>query len=424
VRPAKNSAPIAAISFKMKTKRFALSLGRYSILLLALTLLWRPAYSQQTGIAEGRLVNRTNPAIIARGATLDIVGLSGGMSVIKTAVADDSGKFRIEGLPVSEPLMIRTNYKGANYHTQLSFNKTGEAHVEIEVYESTDSMAGIQVQEAQIVFQAAGRQLASVETITYNNKTNPPRTYVNPEGSLRVSKAAGILELPKIRVTAPGASMPVVQPALESPDGQSYYSQYPLRPGTTTFEIQQILPYENRSGVFTKKFFQDANSLTIGLIPKDMVLSGPGLSKIKTDSDNKFSIYMSSPVKAGTEVVWKFSGGSAVEQQETPTEEETSKIETMPNAIQRNTLIIGPLLLAGFIVVLWFAFNYAPEGAHGSAAGTRPLAGLREKLLSQIADWDRRYEAHDLSRHEHQHLRDAAKRRLRGISLLMKNRKN
>ena len=36
------------------------------------------------------------------------------------------------------------------------------------------------------------------------------------------------------------------------------------------------------------------------------------------------------------------------------------------------------------------------------------IADLREKLLGQIADWDRRYEAHDLSRHEHQRLRDEA----------------
>jgi hypothetical protein len=327
---------------------------------ISIVVLSIAAYPQQKGVVEGRLIDRTDPAIVVRGVPLEIVGLMGGMSIIKSATTDSSGKFRIEGLPESEPLMIRANYRGANYHSQLHFNDAGKAVVEMEVFEPTDSMAEIHVDGIQMVFQATASQLISVETISFNNKTKPPRTYVNPEGSLRVSKAAGIVEMPKIRVTAPGSSMPLVQSALESPDGQSYYSQYPLRPGITTFEVQQVLPYQNRSYTFAKKFFQDVNALNIGVIPQDMALSGQGLSKIQTDSGKNFSVYRSLPVKAGSEVTWSISGGTVVEEPRQPTDAEgESNITSMPNAVGRNALIIGPLLLAGFILVLWYAFNYS-----------------------------------------------------------------
>jgi hypothetical protein len=404
----------------MKTMRI---FSHSSIFLVMIAVLSLPSHSQEKGVVEGRVINRTDPAIIIRGALLDVVGLSSGMSILKSTTTDASGKFRVEGLPSNGPLMIRANYKGANYHAQVSFDEAGSARVEIEVCEPTNSMAGIQVEGIQMTFQAVGGQLVSVESISFNNKTNPPKTYVNPEGSLRVSKAAGIVELPKIRVTAPGSSMPVVQPALESPDGSIYYSQYPLRPGITTFEVQQILPYANRSYTFAKKFFQDANSLHIGVIPKDMVLSGPGLTKIQSNSDKNFSVYKSPSIKAGSEVVWNLSGGSVVEEPVVPQEEEEANILKMPNAIGRNALLIGSLLLAGFVVVLWYALNHTP-GAHDAAgARMRQLIGLREKMLRHVADLDRRYETHHLNRQDYMRRREEGKRQLRRIFLAQKNRK-
>jgi hypothetical protein len=335
-------------------------LAKSAILLWTAIFIWTPAYSQQKekGVVEGRLINRTDPSITPKGAIIDIVGMSSGMSILKSTNSDSSGKFRIEGLPTDEMLMARANYKGANYNAKITFNAAGSAQAEIEVYEPASSMANIVVDGMQMVFQASGDQLISTETISFNNKTNPPKTYINPEGVFRASKAPGIIEMPRIRVAAPGSSMPLVQPALESPDGQSYYSQYPLRPGITTFEIQQILPYQNLSCAFKIKFFQDIESLNIGVTPKDIALSGQGLSKVPIEQEKEFSVYRSAPIKAGSEVVWTFSGGSIVQPQES-SQQEDSTIEIRDTIVGRNALIIGPLLLAGFILVLWYAFNRA-----------------------------------------------------------------
>jgi hypothetical protein len=331
-----------------------MKLIRVSLVLIWFSIL--PAvYSQSKGVVEGKLMNGTHPSIPARGIELDVLGLGSGMSILRTATSDSSGHFRIEGLPETQELLIRANYKGANYHSPINIPLAGKASVEIKIFEPTDSMKDIQVEEAQLAFQMAGDQLKAVETIEFNNKTNPPRTFVGPEGSFRVSKPPGILEPLLMRVTAPGASMPLAQPALESADGKSYYSLYPLRPGITTFEVQELLPYANRSYRYVKRYYQDISDLKIGVIPPDLVVSGNGISKIEADSRKNFSVYASSPVKAGTELDWTFSGGTP--DSEPQTSETEDEPQTMPTDIQRNALILGPLLLLGFVLVLWYAFN-------------------------------------------------------------------
>jgi hypothetical protein len=412
--PAKNIARTAAAgSEEMKILQFLLVLFWITIL--------PAAYAQQKGVAEGRLINGTNPTIVASGIELEVIELGGGMSIIRTLFTDSSGKFRIEGLPENQQLMIRANYKGTNYHAQLSFNSQGKAYVELEVFEPTASMREISVEGVQMAFQITGDQLKSLETITFNNKTKPPRTFMMPEGNFRISKPPGILELPQISITAPGSSLPLVQSALESADGQSYYSLYPLRPGITTFEVRQILPYTNRSYIYTKKFYQDVGPFDIGVIPRDLLLSGKGLSKIQSDSQRNFSVYMSSPITAGSEVTWTFSGGTSVSESEFAGSASGSMVTVMPNSVSRNSLIIGPLLLMGFILTLWFAFNHLQKGP--PKAGNihmRQLKERREQLLCSLADLDYQYEIHALDRQEFLRQREEGKRQLRRIFLLMK----
>jgi len=377
------------------------------------------ARAQQQWIAEGKLINGTDPSIIARGVEVEILSLDVGMSIIKAGSTDSSGKFRFEGLPPNRRMMVRANYKDANYHAQLSFT-AGKANTDVTVYEPTTSMAGIEVQEAFLAFQQSGEDLKLLETVTFNNKTNPPMTFVAPEGTFRTSKSPGLLEPPQMRVTAPGSSMPVVQSVLESADGTNYYTLYPLRPGETTFEVQQLLPYKDRSYRLIKKFYQNVGSLNIGVIPQDMVLSGEGLSKIQSDGEKNFSIYRTPSIKAGTEIAWEFSGGTPVpDAAEEPTG--GSEIQAIPNDVGESAIMIGSLLLMGFVLVLWYAFNRSPEAAVGQAdARTRTLKEQREQLLKSLAELDHRKDTESIGQDEYLKQREEGKRRLRRISLLLK----
>ena len=381
------------------------------------------AFPQNRGVVEGSLINRTNPSIIARGVELELIELSGGMSIIKTSTTDAAGKFRMEGLPESQQLMIRATYQGANYHSQLSFDSAGKAHVEMEIFETTTSMKDIRIEGSQMAFQLVGDHLQAVETIIFNNRTNPPMVVAQPGGTYRVSKTPGILEPPKMRVTAPGTSLPLMQAALESADGQSYYSLYPLRPGKTTFEAQQTFSYADHTFTYVKKFYQDIGPIDIGVIPQDLDLSGKGLTRIQTNSSENFSVYRSAPILAGSEISWTFSGGTPVRVAEAAPAEESgnSPVTPMPVEVQRNALIIGPLLLLGFVVVLWYAFNHSQDAARkADDSHIRQLEERREALLTSLAEIDHHLETDAIGNQEYVKQREEGKRQLRKVSQLLK----
>jgi hypothetical protein len=384
------------------------------------------AFPQNRVLVEGRLINRTNPSIIASGIELELIELSSGMSIIKTATTDAAGKFRIEGLPESQQLMIRATYQGANYHSPLSFDSAGKASLEMEIFEATSSMKDIRVAGSQMAFQLVGDQLQAVETLIFNNATKPPRVFVHPEGTFRISKAPGILEPPKIRVTAPGTTLPLVQAALESADGQSYFSLYPLRPGMTTFEVQQTFPYADRQFTYVKKFYQNIEPINVGVIPQDLALSGKDLTKIQINSAENFAVYRSAPILAGSEIRWTFSGGTptaAAAPAAAPAAEpaaEESPVTAMPVEVERNALIIGPLLLLGFVLVLWYAFNHSRGGSQKAAdAHIRQLKEHRDALLTSVAEIDHHLETDAIGNQEYLDQREEAMRQLRKVSVLL-----
>jgi len=389
-------------------------------ILLALLLVSTPALKAQgTGVVEGKLVNRTSPSIIGSNVELDVVGLGGGMSILKSSKTDAAGKFRIDGLPTDVPLMIRASYKSVNYHGRVSFEAAGKAVVEIPIYETTISMTGVRVEEVRLGFQLSGDRLHALETCSFNNESSPPRSVMNMQGDFRFSKPEGILEPPWLSVTSPGSAMPLTQSALESADGQTYYSLFPLRPGVTTFEVDEELPYKDKTYTFRKKFYYDVSGYQIGVIPQDMTLSGEGLTRVQTDAQRNFSVYSGGPVKAGTEIVWTLSGGTPVVEPE-PAQGGETRVKPMPTIIGRNSLILGPLLLLGFIVVLWYAVHSMPESGSRQDARVKELRSRRDQLLNYLANLDHRAENQSIDQREYRRQRELGRRQLRRIELLLK----
>jgi len=326
-----------------------------------LILMWlaaaATAMAQGRGVAEGRLVNRTDPAVIAGNTELEVLVLSGGMDIIKTATTNANGTFRIEGLPDDMPLLLRAVYKGTNFQGMLRFGVDGKAGLELEVYEPTASVKDIHVEAANMAFQLEGDHLHAVESFVMVNSSNPPQVYLNPEGNFRISKAPGILEPPQIRITAPGSEMPLTQSALESADGESYYSLYPLRPGGTVFEVHQALPYTDGKYVYEKKFFQDIDGFSVGVIPVDMTLSGGSLKKTEEYAEENFAVFASDSVGAGDTVTWIFTGGTPVATMTHEHEWGETTIIIADGVIGRNALPIGSTIFTVLILSLWVALR-------------------------------------------------------------------
>jgi hypothetical protein len=384
--------------------------------LLAVLLFWAiAAFSQVATTVEGKLINGTDPSMPAAGLELDVVSLQGGMSVLRSVVADASGEFRIQGLPRSEMLMIQVDYQGVNYHGTVDFDAAGKARVEITIYEPTTSFEGIELEGVQLAFQMMGEELNALESYSFNNKTEPPRTFVGDEGAIRFAKTSGVPGLPRLSVRAPGASFPLTQPATESSDGSSVTSSYPLRPGVTTFNLEQSLPYPERRFTYRKRFYHDTGAINIGLIPEDMEISGEGLLKLETERQD-IAVYTAGKAEAGKEVLLTLSGGTRVAAEN----QRSSTVIAIPNAVSRNALVAGPLILMGLVLILWVGANRMLEPSPTAGGrGKAELKARRDELLTHLARLEDQFENQGLARSEYHRQRDLGKRRLRRISMLL-----
>ncbi len=393
---------------------------------LAAALLASALFAQGQGVVDGRIINATNPANMLAAVPVDALGLAGGMSVLKSTATDASGKFHLDGLPTNGPILIRATFGGVSYYGQTGMDGPSKAPVEIRVYEATTSMQGIMAEPPQIAAKLTVDGMRIDESYTIKNEIKPPRSMMSDDGNFRFSKAPGILQPPGLSIAGSAVSMPVSQPPLESSDGQSYYSLYPLRPGITTFNIDQLVPYQNGSYTFRKKFYQDVSSVAIGVMPRDVNLSGGGVTKTQDNEAQNYAVYSVGPIKAGTEVVWTFTGGAplveAAAPEAAPAPIEGTGIRPMPTLVGQNALMIGPLLLISLVIILWYAHHRVLiPSADSLEARARELKARREQLLNFIISLDEQYGRQAIDGREYSRLREQAKRHLRRIAMLLSN---
>lgn len=396
--------------------------GAAALLMGALAFVAAVRAAPQSGVVEGSLVNRTDTRMVPAGVDVDVIQLAGGMRVLQSIKTDAAGRFRVAGVPADSRLMVQATYKSVRYHQIVGFDASGIARVQIPVYETTADTAGVRLRDVRIACQYDGDRLRCLESYSLENASDPPRTVVAEEGSFRFSKAPGILEVPRMSVIAPGATFPLTEAPLESADGSSYYSLYPLRPGVTTFEIEQALPYASRYYAYEKRFYQDVDRLDIGVIPADMEVSGAGLTLVQTDREHNFAIYAAGPVRADAPVIWTFSGGTPVPGTRSESASVRGRIVPMPGRAGRNAMVIGPLLLLGFILGLWLSIGREGAPAAEGARRTRALEERREQLIHYLALLDHRFESGAVDAREYSTLRERGKNQLRRIAALLGNR--
>jgi hypothetical protein len=300
------SAPREASRFLRRNKRAfgALPYGKereatFLIAFLA-TLLLSTLASAQT--LTGTVKNSTTGKPAA-GDEVVLLTLGQGMEEAGRTKADSKGNFSFK-LDAQGPHLVRAIHQGVTYHRMAP---PGTTSVEVEVYDVAKQIDGLEVVADIMRFQAGQGQLDVQRIFAVQNTSKPPRTQMNernlefnvPEGAKIVSGSA---------MTANGNplnSMPVP----EDDKKTRYAFLFPLRPGTTQFEIEYQLPYDGKANIDPKSLYPLQHFVAI--VPKSMQFSagsGTNYQQMPDPQQPDANVQVASGAQPGQALAFQISG--------------------------------------------------------------------------------------------------------------------
>ena len=233
----------------------------------ALILLLASLASAQT--LTGTVKNSTTGKPAA-GDEVVLLSLGQGMEEAGRTKADAKGNFTFKLDNAQGPHLVRAIHQDVTYHRMAP---PGTTSVEVEVYDVGKKVEGIEVVADIMRVQVEQGQLEVMRAFAVQNTSKPPRTQMNERNlEFYVPEGAQIIE--SSAMTANG--QPVNSAPVPEDDKKTRYSfLFPLRPGTTQFQVAYQLPYTGSANIDPKSIYPLQHFVAI--LPKAMQFSAaPG----------------------------------------------------------------------------------------------------------------------------------------------------
>ena len=134
-----------------------------------------------TPAIRGRVVNGTTQRPVPN-AEVSYVRMTQGTTPLARATTDGEGRFQLQGIPPAAspaPVLLRVEYQGATYSHPILPGQNPTEEIEIQVFDANRDPKLIAVREQAILLHPTGETLLVLEQIILDNKSSPPRTYVN-----------------------------------------------------------------------------------------------------------------------------------------------------------------------------------------------------------------------------------------------------
>ena len=340
------------------------------------------------GAIEGRVVNSTTGQPVAS-VKLQLLMPRGGMQQVGEATTDASGHYELpsKDLDTASFYLLQANYQDVDYHAPVKFDAAGSARVDLTVYDSTRTAPPLRIQSARLIVRAEGGKAHVQEMFAVRNAVNPPRSYVNPDGTFhfRLSKTVG----EPTAAVAGLMNMPLPQPvsAGKTP-GESEIS-YPLKPGLTVFMIAYDADYSSNQLELDDSVAYPIDSAELLVSPSTLTVASPSFTPAGTDSETGSQRYSAASFAAGTVLAARLSGEATVGE---PAEAATgAQVKSLPNSMTR---LGGPLLACFLLVLLWgLGVRVAKEWPRLQARQSadqmqKALATELDAMFNSLADLD------------------------------------
>ena len=265
-----------------------------AVLLLALSA------SAQT--LTGTVKNATTGKPSA-GDDVVLLSLGQGMEEAGRTKSDAKGNFSFK-LDAQGPHLIRVIHQDVTYHRMAP---PGTTSVEVEVYDVGKKVEGIEVVADIMRVQVEQGQLEIMRAFAVQNNSKPPRTQMN-ERNLEFYVPEGAQIVQSSAMTANG--QPINSAPVPVDDKKTRYSfLFPLRPGTTQFEVAYQVAYTGSANIDPKSIYPLQHFVAI--LPKSMQFSAATGTKFQSMNDPQqpdANVQVASSAGVGQPLAFKISG--------------------------------------------------------------------------------------------------------------------
>lgn len=240
----------------------------------------------------------------AAGDEVVLLSLGQGMEESGRTKTDARGHFSFKLDNAQAPHLVRAIHQDVTYHRMAP---PGTTSVEVEVYDVGKKIEGIEVVADVMRIQAEQGQLEVMRAFAVQNTSKPPRTQMNernlefyvPEGAKLVEGSA---------MTAGGNPLNTMPVPVD--DKKTRYSfLFPLRPGTTQFEIAYQLPYDGSANIDPKSVYPLQHFVAI--LPKGMkfaAAAGASYQSMNDPQQPDATVQVVSGTTVGQQLAFQISG--------------------------------------------------------------------------------------------------------------------
>jgi hypothetical protein len=314
--------------------------------------------------------------------------------------------------------LLQTVYQGVNYHAPVQFDSNGAATVNVTVYESTRTAPPVRIQSARLLVRAGGDKARVQELFALRNPSDPPRSYVNPDGTFHFRLSAGAGE-PSAAV-AGLMNMPLPQPVQPGKSPGEFSVQYPLKPGLTVLMITYDIDYKAGRLALGDAVSYPIDTVELFVSPPSLAVDSALFKPAGNDSETGSQKLAATNVKSGTPLEARLSGEAAPESPPQSGQAE-GEVRTLPNPM---THLGVPLLVCFLLVLLWaLGVRVAKEwprwrDQRESSLARRELAAKVEAMFNSLADLDELFAAQKIA--DKQYWKERLELKARLVAMLKK----
>lgn len=268
--------------------------------LLAILLLSAIASAQTlTGTVKNSTTGKP-----AAGDDVILLSLGQGMEEAGRTKTDSKGNFSFKLDNAQAPHLVRAIHQEVTYHRMAP---PGTTSVEVEVFDVGKKIEGIEVVADIMRIQAEQGQMEVMRAFAVQNTSKPPRTQMNERNlEFYVPEGAQIIE--GSAMTANG--QPVNSAPVPLDDKKTHYAfLFPLRPGTTQFQVEYQMPYTGSANFDPKSVYPLQHFVAI--MPKSIEFSAAPGTNYKAMNDPQqpdANVQVASGATAGGTLAFKISG--------------------------------------------------------------------------------------------------------------------